>query len=607
MPGEQAVPDLAAAAAGRGRRPRGAGAVDRGAAVRRARAQSHKPAFTLNEREAPAVAELVARLEGIPLALELAAARVRSLSVADINKRLGERYKLLTGGSRVLQERQQTLRALVDWSYELLRPEEQTLLRRLAVFAGGFDLEAAEAGVRRRPARRAATCWTCWRSLVEKSLVMVRAQREATARATACWRRCATTRTRSWSPAARPTPPRRATASTSSSSPSRCATASRAPSRRSGSSAPRPSWTTCARRWRTARSGVADVFIAVKLPMALQNFWLLRGYAAEGRAAVRAALALPAIQASDRHHAWALYIGAVLASGQNDHAEARQMLETSLEIVRRLDNPAEIAATLSTLAVVRLQSGDAEAARRSELEALQIFEQLDDPLCQAISQLHLGQCAACLAEDDAAAVHLQRALALAQQVGQQEIAAECRFELGALACEAGDAATARHWLDDALRLSRASGNKRGEACALWCLGRVDLFEGDTLAAQPRLAAALRAFRDFEMREQALGCLESCARWAQAEHVGRSAGTGALAVALSAAATHMRERLALPRSPRAEAYWQSRVQALPSAVDARALAEAQAQGLAWGMDDAVRAALQALEAAPQQPLSLPAAA
>jgi predicted ATPase len=82
------------------------------------RAQSHKPAFTLNEREAPAVAELVARLEGIPLALELAAARVRSLTVADINKRLGERYKLLTGGSRVLQERQQTLRALVDWSYE---------------------------------------------------------------------------------------------------------------------------------------------------------------------------------------------------------------------------------------------------------------------------------------------------------------------------------------------------------------------------------------------------------------------------------------------------------------------------------------------------------
>ena len=100
-------------------------ALSRSTAVRLfiERAQPHKPAFALNEREAPAVAELVARLEGIPLALELAAARVRSLSVAEINARLKDRYKLLTGGGRVLLERQQTLRALVDWSYDLLDAE----------------------------------------------------------------------------------------------------------------------------------------------------------------------------------------------------------------------------------------------------------------------------------------------------------------------------------------------------------------------------------------------------------------------------------------------------------------------------------------------------
>ena len=103
-----------------------------------------KPNFTLTEQEAPAIAELCARLEGIPLALELAAARLRSLSVAEINKRLNDRFKLLTGGSRVALERQQTLRALVAWSYDLLPEPEQRLLRRLSVFAGGFDLEAAE-------------------------------------------------------------------------------------------------------------------------------------------------------------------------------------------------------------------------------------------------------------------------------------------------------------------------------------------------------------------------------------------------------------------------------------------------------------------------------
>ncbi len=109
------------------------------------RAQLQKPGFTLTEKEAPAVAELVARLEGIPLAMELAAARMRSLSIQEINKRLQNRFALLTGGGRVLLERQQTLRALVAWSYDLLTENERLLFDRLGVFVGGFDLPAAEA------------------------------------------------------------------------------------------------------------------------------------------------------------------------------------------------------------------------------------------------------------------------------------------------------------------------------------------------------------------------------------------------------------------------------------------------------------------------------
>src|SRR5206468_4771357 len=108
------------------------------------RARLHKPSFVLTQDEAPAVAELVARLEGIPLALELAAARMRALSIADINGRLRDRFKLLTSGGRVLLARQQTLRALVDWSYDLLQANERLLLARLCVFVGGFDLIAAE-------------------------------------------------------------------------------------------------------------------------------------------------------------------------------------------------------------------------------------------------------------------------------------------------------------------------------------------------------------------------------------------------------------------------------------------------------------------------------
>jgi predicted ATPase/class 3 adenylate cyclase len=101
--------------------------------------------FTLTPDNAPAVAQIVGRLGGIPLAIELAAARVKALTPEQIASRLDDQFRLLTGGQRTALERQQTLRGAIDWSHQLLDPDEQVLLRRLSVFAGGFDLEAAEA------------------------------------------------------------------------------------------------------------------------------------------------------------------------------------------------------------------------------------------------------------------------------------------------------------------------------------------------------------------------------------------------------------------------------------------------------------------------------
>ena len=108
------------------------------------RAAMYRQGFALDDNAA-AVAAVCARLDGIPLALELAAARLGSLSVAEISSRLDQRFRLLTGGSRTALPRHQTLRALIDWSYDLLNPEEQIVLDRLSVFAGGWTLEAAEA------------------------------------------------------------------------------------------------------------------------------------------------------------------------------------------------------------------------------------------------------------------------------------------------------------------------------------------------------------------------------------------------------------------------------------------------------------------------------
>jgi class 3 adenylate cyclase len=108
------------------------------------RAQAAQPGFTLTDQNAAAVAQICVRLDGIPLAIELAAARVKAMSVDQIATRLDDRFRLLTGGSRTALPRQQTLRAMIDWSYDLLSEKEQVLLRRLSVFVGGWTLEAAE-------------------------------------------------------------------------------------------------------------------------------------------------------------------------------------------------------------------------------------------------------------------------------------------------------------------------------------------------------------------------------------------------------------------------------------------------------------------------------
>ena len=114
------------------------------------RARRARPSFSVNESNAAAIAQVCHRLDGIPLAVELAAARCRHLSSEQIAGELDDRFRLLTGGSRMVMPRQQTLLASVEWSYELLDDVERRVLRRLGVFAGPFSLQAAEAVVRVR-------------------------------------------------------------------------------------------------------------------------------------------------------------------------------------------------------------------------------------------------------------------------------------------------------------------------------------------------------------------------------------------------------------------------------------------------------------------------
>jgi len=536
------------------------------------RVKLQKPAFELSEREAPAVAELVARLEGIPLAMELAAARVRALSVADINARLSDRYKLLTAGSRVALERQQTLRALVDWSFDLLDEPEQLLLQRLAVFAGGFDLAAAESVCGAEPLA-ADEVLDRLGSLVEKSLVMLDEGASLTR-----YRMLETIRDYARDKLER--------------SGQRQEMARRhcehffalAKSLRDGlNGADQADWIRSGEadldNLRAALSlalhGEVDPFIAVKMAVALQGLWTLRGYVGEGREVVRSLLALPAICDSDLAHAHALYVGAALAYCQSDHRQAQQMLETCLQLRRRLGDPLYVAGTLSTLAMARLQAADAQGAAACESEALEIFGAIGYRIGEAISLLHLGQIEIHRGDDSAARSHLEQALAIAREVGQREVEGECELVLGQVEFEAGALPTALARLTRSLEICRAAADRRGEGLAIWWLARVDLASGRLGDARGRLREALLRFRAFEMREELLGCLEDHAALALAD------GAPAMAARLAGSVAASRERLGLARAPRHALRWQLCLDRIGAAHDS--VAELQA-ALAAGRNE-----------------------
>lgn len=141
------------------------------------RASNAKSGFVLNERNASSVAQICHRLDGIPLAIELAAARIKVLSVDEIASRLDDRFSLLTAGSRTAISRHQTLRATIDWSYDLLTKPERSLLRRLSVFVGGFMLEAVEAVCSQ--GMKGRNILDLLGRLVDKSLVIVEADSDA--------------------------------------------------------------------------------------------------------------------------------------------------------------------------------------------------------------------------------------------------------------------------------------------------------------------------------------------------------------------------------------------------------------------------------------------
>jgi predicted ATPase/class 3 adenylate cyclase len=568
------------------------------------RARLQKPGFEVTEREAPGVAELCARLDGIPLALELAAARLRSLSVAEINKRLTDRFKLLTGGSRTALERQQTLRALVAWSYDLLSESERLMLDRLSVFAGGFDLAAAEAVCGAEPLSDVDVL-DLVTSLVEKSLVMVEQEDDGSrygmletirefAHQHLAGEEASGTRYGMLQTIQEFAHERLADRGELAATAARHCNyylelAKKARVRLEGPD--QAEWTA---RLETeldnlraaialALAGGVDPVIAVKLEVGLLGFRLLRGYATEGRNNLRAALALPALKEPAVARAHALFAVGALAMDQGDLAEAEVALAECLAIRRSLGNPREIAASMSTLATLYVLRGDMAGARECEEEALRISRELGERLGEGIGLLTLAEISRRQGDRDGARESLEGCLAVARSLRHHELEAECERSFGELAFDAGDLASARQRFTRSLEICRDVADRRNEAIATWWQGRTDAAAGDTAAARAKFAAALPAFRAFEMKAEATACVEDSALLAAGAERHEDA------VRLLSAAASAREALVLPArsdsAPRDAALARAR-----AAIGEASFAAATGEGREWTRDEAISRAL-----------------
>ena len=562
------------------------------------RARLQKPDYALSAIDVPAVAELCTRLDGIPLALELAAARMRSLTVEQINARLHDRFKLLTGGSRVALERQQTLRALVSWSYDLLQESEKLVLDRLSVFIGGFDLAAAEAVCGAEPLVP-EDILDLVSSLVDKSLVMFERDGRGSryglletirefAHEHLIKQRYGLLGTIQEFAHERLTDRDDVVATAVRHCEYYFGLAKTGRVKLRGPE--KGEWT---RRLEVeldnlraaialALAGQVDPVIAVKFEVALMNFRILRGYATEGRNNIEMALALPGLPEIARSHA--LYVGGTLATIRGDHAGAMTLLTECLALRRRLGDPREIAGTLSTLSIAYLQQGDATRARECAEESLRTFREIEDQRGEAMGLLHLGEICIQSADDAKAREHFEECLTIARNIKHQELECECERSLGEIALEEGDLQRAQLRFARSLKVCRDAEDKRNEAVALWCMAKADVVGGDHDSARKKFAEALSTFRALEMRAEALDCLEDCAGLLQA--LGESDGTARLQAAVAAG----RATLALPRSRRREEKQQENVNAARATLGEAAFKAAWSQGSGWALDEAIDFAL-----------------
>jgi predicted ATPase/serine/threonine protein kinase len=541
------------------------------------RALAAKPDFEFTAQNAAAVIEICARLDGLPLAIELAAARIKVLSPSSMRTRLASCLQLLTGGARDLPRRQQTLRATIDWSYDLLSGAEQKLFRRLSAFVGGCTLEGVE-----------AVCDTKrdldldlldgMESMVDKSLIQQTEQANNESRFVMLETIQEYTREK-LKESGEEAAIRRAHAAYC------LVLAEEEASEQSG-----PEDTKWVERlalehdnFRAALEWLTETGEAewgLRLGAALFHFWESREYLAEGRDRLGKLLRIPAAAAPTKGRARVLFAAGVLAAEQGDYAPADALMKESLDIARRLGDKPGVAVCLNALGITARDQGDAATAHPLFEESLALWRELEDQKAVARSLSNLANVVELEGDYRRARALYAECLSIFQELGERMGVAWALNHQGDVAREEGDSAGARGLYEEALAIFRELGDRWGIAGTLADQGSLAREQRDFATAQALYRESLRIFQELGHRRGIARLLECFACLSAAQFEAKRS------LRLAGTAAALRRRIGAPRPPAEQAKLESILDSAGQTLSETSRVAAWSEGWAMPVEKAI---------------------
>jgi predicted ATPase len=540
------------------------------------RAVAAKPDFELSQQNASAIIEICARLDGLPLAIELAAARVKVLSPSAMRTRLASRLQLLTGGARDLPQRQQTLRAAFDWSHDLLSAAEQKLFRRLSVFVGGCTLEGVEA-VCDTKGDLELDLLDGMSSMVDKSLLqqfeqangeprflMLETIREyAREKLEASGEDAATKRAHA----------------------AYCLVLAEEAAAESGAEgaegreriALEHDNFRAALDWLTE---TGDATWGLRLGNALFRFWESREFLAEGRDRLGKLLHMPSAAAPTKARARAVFAAGVLASEQGEIGVADALMMESVTISRQLGDKQGVAVSLNARAVHARDLGNLTLAHSLFQDSLALWRELSDLKAIARALSNLASVLKMQGEFELARSLCGECLAIFEGMGDRTGVAWSLNNQGDVERNSGNSAAARAFYEQALATFRELDDRWGIAGTLADLGNLAREQQNCPAALPLYRESLKIFREMDHKRGIARLLECCACSASVERQAERS------LRLAGAAAALRKSIGAPLTPAEQAKLESILEPARQALANTASATAWLSGWDMPLENAI---------------------